>query len=239
MPAKYGGGKPPGVRCHAKKRDGEQCGNWASPGLKVCRYHGAGTKRAIARSAVIAEVMHWGLGDTAADPGEVLLRLVTQSAVRAERYAAMLEEAYDAAERLRAAHEAGHLLLAEDTSEEGEPAALQQARADLDRVFTTGGVAALVGQTYADTKNGDLYATGEAIRGLAQLEAAERDRCANFAAKAIAAGLAERHVRLAEQQGALIAEVLRAVLDDPELGLTPEQRRAMPHVARRHLAVVS
>ena len=34
--------------------------------------------------------------------------------------------------------------------------------------------------------------TGEAIRGLADLEAKERERCANFASKAVAAGLAER-----------------------------------------------
>ena len=41
--------------------------------------------------------------------------------------------------------------------------------------------------------------TGEAIRGLADLEAKERERCANFASKAVAAGLAERTVRIAER----------------------------------------
>jgi hypothetical protein len=45
-----------------------------------------------------------------------------------------------------------------------------------------------------------IYVTGEAIRGLADLEAKERERCANFATKAIAAGLAERTVRIAERQ---------------------------------------
>ncbi len=50
-------------------------------------------------------------------------------------------------------------------------------------------------------------------------------------------GIAEREVKLAEQHGRLIADVLRKVLADPELGLTAEQRRAVPAVARRHLSV--
>jgi hypothetical protein len=59
------------------------------------------------RAAVRAGVWSWGLGDTTFDPGEVLLRLVTQSAARAERCAMLLEEAYEAAERLKQAHDAG------------------------------------------------------------------------------------------------------------------------------------
>ena len=54
-----------------------------------------------AKAAVRAELLGWGLGDATVDPGEVLLRLVTQSAARAERYAILLEDAYEAAERLK------------------------------------------------------------------------------------------------------------------------------------------
>ena len=57
-----------------------------------------------------------------------------------------------------------------------------------------------------------MYITGEAIRGLADLEAKEQERCANFATKAIAAGLAERTVRVAERQGQLIVEMVQAAL---------------------------
>jgi hypothetical protein len=145
--------------------------------------------------------MSWGLGDTNVDPGEVLLRLVTQSAARAERYAMLLEEAYEAAERLKQAHDAGAQIEAPgdelaDTAE--------TARRDLDRIFNTGGVAALVGNTYGAAKDVGVYVNGEVIRGLADLEAKERERCANFATKAIAAGLAERTVRVAERQGQLM-----------------------------------
>jgi hypothetical protein len=51
--------------------------------------------------------MNWGLGDTTVDPGEVLLPLVTQCAAQAERYAMLLEETYEAAERLKRSFDAG------------------------------------------------------------------------------------------------------------------------------------
>ncbi len=98
---------------------------------------------------------------------------------------------------------------------------------------------ALVAETWIPTENAGSYKAGEYIRGLALLEGQERDRCAGFCAKAIAAGLAERQVRLAERQGALMADFLRAVLADPELGLTEAQQAAVPNIAQRHLALVS
>jgi hypothetical protein len=189
-----------------------------------------------AKGAVVLELRRWGLNghDELADPGQTLLKLITQSAARAEHYAALLEQAYDAAEELRRHHEAGALLAVDEDTLGGdgedddytEPPSIQAARATLDRIFTTGGVGALIGSTYSSTPAGHVYETGEAIRGLVQLEAQERDRCANFAVKGIAAGLAERQVRLAERQGALVADVLRAVLAD--LGLDP----AAPHVVQ-------
>jgi hypothetical protein len=85
-------------------------------------------------------------------------------------------------------------------------------------------VAALVGNTYGAAKDVGVYVTGEAIRGLADLEAKERDRCANFASKAVAAGLAERTVRVAERQGQLMVEMVQAALR--EVDLSPEQTSA-------------
>lgn len=187
------------MKCTAKTTAGSPCKLDAVKGALVCHKHGGAAPQVRAMAAVRAEAMRWGLGDTHVDPGEVLLRLVSQSAARAERYAAELEQLVEESPTLREA---------------------------------------LVGESWVATDAGS-YKAGEYIRGLAQLEAAERDRCAGFAAKAIAAGLAERQVRLAERQGALIADLLRAVMNDPELGLTEEQRKAMPHVARRHLAIAS
>jgi hypothetical protein len=98
------------VQCKAiSKQSGQQCKRKAIPGGTVCRYHGGGAQQVKAKAAVRAEVMAWGLGDSHVDPGEVLLRLVTQSAARAERYALLLEEAYEAAERLKRSFDAGAL----------------------------------------------------------------------------------------------------------------------------------
>lgn len=68
---------------------------------------------------------------------------------------------------------------------------------------------------------------------------AERKHLVDVSKAALAAGIAERQVRLAEQHGRLIVDILRKVLADPELALTDEQRRAVPTVARRHLTAVA
>ena len=227
-------------RCskHAKNADGGQCTQPAVKGTEppICRMHGAGAPQVKARAAVRAEVAAWRVGvDTKVDPGEILLRLVSQSAARAQHYGLLLEEAYDAAERLKTAHEVEGLL--EETAEgEDESASMQVARDDLKRIFTTGGVAALIGNTYGDSKTGGIYATGEAIRGLARLEAEERDRCAGFAKIAIAAGLAERQVRLAEKQVEIMAAALDAALE--AAGVPVAERGPAKLAAARHLRAV-
>lgn len=195
---------------------GGPCGANVIKGTTGCRRH-AGKRPAKARAegAVVVELRRWGLTSQTdlVDPGETLLKLVTQSAARADMLAGFLAEAVDAADRLRASGVAPQSdLLAEET-----------ARLDLERIFNHGAVAALVGHTYAGTQTSGVIATGEAIRGLAKLEAEERDRCANFAAKAVAAGLAERMVRLAERQGAMLAAILVGALED--LGVAAGEER--------------
>lgn len=221
--------------CVHMRRDGTGlCGANAVRGTDACKNHGGKPLEKLkAEGAVRLEVQRWGLNSavTLADPGTVLLRLVTQSAQRAEMLAGLLQEAYEAAERLRAAHEAEELVELEDHGEDGERADTQRVREDLQRIFTSGGVAALVGHQYGATKDGDVYATGEAIRGLARLEAEERDRCAGFAAKAIAAGLAERQVRLAERMGAAVIEILRSSVE----GLPAEMQQQVMHRAATRL----
>jgi hypothetical protein len=136
-------------------------------------------------------------------------------------YARLLQEAFDAGERLKEAHERGANIEALGDENAGTA---ETARRDLDRIFNTGGVAALVGNTHGAAKDVGVYIIGEAIRGLADLEAKERDRCANFAAKAVAAGLAECTVRVAERQGQLMVEMVQAAMR--EVDLSPEQASA-------------
>jgi hypothetical protein len=70
---------------------------------------------------------------------------------------------------------------------------------------------------------------------LMQLFNDERDRVAKVAKACLDAGVAERQVRLAERYGELLAGVLKAMFEDPELGLTGAQRKKLPDVTRRHL----
>jgi len=229
---------PPTGRCGAKTRGGGTCTQYPIRGTKRCRMHTGrpGRAGAKAKGQVVVELARWGLGDTTVDPGEVLLRLVTQSAERVGRYSRLLGEAYEAGERLREASEA--------TARDANAVGADQLTAvqDLRRILTTGGVAALIGFKYDATKDGDIYPAEEALRGLARLEAEERDRCASFAQKAVAAGLAERQVRVAERQGIEMAAVFRRVLDAvlaalfsrlvEVLGLSEEQQALVPELQR-------
>lgn len=181
---------------------GEPCGNNAVLGGTVCRFHGGGGPGYRQKAQLRYEVSRWQPGDTTEDPGEVLLRLVTQSMRRCTMYAALLEQLYDHCD-----------LLGADSEVEGLPASVQ----------------ALIGGTYSATPNGRVYQTGEQIRGLVQLEMAERKLCADFATKAVAAGLAERQVRMAERQGQAVIEAITVALD--AAGLTGDARMRAQNAA--------
>lgn|SRR6266850_5573456 len=84
-------------------RAGERCGNWPINGATVCRKHGGGAPQVRATAAVRAEIAKWGLGDSTVDPGEMLLRLLSQSASRAEMYALELEQLVSKSDTLREA----------------------------------------------------------------------------------------------------------------------------------------
>lgn len=71
-----------------------------------------------------------------------------------------------------------------------------------------------------------------------ELYSQERDRLVRMSALAIGAGIAERQVQLAERQGALVADVIRKLLDDPELGLNSGQRDRGRLIAAKHLRLV-
>jgi hypothetical protein len=182
--------------CTAKTKRGTACQSPAIKGANVCRKHGGAAPAVKARAAIRAELINWRLSDVADDPGEVLLRLVTQSRRRAEAYALELERV----------------------------AALSENLSD-----------ALIGDSLITGADGTVHKAGEYLRGIVELEAAERDRCYNFAVKAVAAGLAERQVRVAEAQAVQVAQLIRHLVSSPELGLTPVQREAALRVASREL----
>jgi hypothetical protein len=67
--------------------------------------------------------------------------------------------------------------------------------------------------------------------------ARERAHLVKVCAEAIRAGVEERRVQLAEQQGAAVAEAIRRILCD--LGLTAEQQTLVGEVVPRHLRAIA
>lgn len=187
-------------RCSKLRTNRQPCRAFAIKGSDplACRKHiGKSLEKARAEVAVREAVLQWGLGDTKTDPGELLLRLVTQAALRADAYARELARVVD------------------------------EKEGDLKK--------ALTGDSWTSGGEGsEPVKTGEYIRAITKLEAEERDRAASFATKAIAAGLAERQVRLAERQAELAAQFVHAVLDELGVGGTPQAQAAI----RKHLTLL-
>ncbi len=70
-----------------------------------------------------------------------------------------------------------------------------------------------------------------------QLQQQERAHLVRVCKETIAAGVEERRVRLAEQQGSMLAGVIKAILGD--LDLSPEQAAKVSSVVPRHLRAVA
>lgn len=188
------------MKCTATNRQGKPCRINASPGANVCWRHGANAPQVKANAAIRVELSRWGMdGNTdLADPGETLLRLLTQSKIRAELYSAEVSKMVD---------------------EHGMQEAL------------TGDVQVI------DPQSGTLTKINEYVRAMAQLELQERDRCAKFAKLALDAGIAERQVRIAERQGALIEQVLMTAFE--RMDLSADQRQLAPAAIREALQLVA
>lgn len=200
------------MQCKAHRRNGDQCGNHAIKGGEVCRMHGGSIP-----------------------------------AVKAKAAQRVAERKAEAAMKLFAA-----------------PVDIDPANALLELVQWTAGevrywraeVAQIAEQTpdqltWGKTTHEDGYTSGEqggpfektvteAVPPVAyrMLESAQ-DRLAKYAAAALRAGVEERRVRLAEDQGALVAQVIRRILDRLDLAewqaelvstVVPEELRALAAV---------
>jgi hypothetical protein len=97
----------------------------------------------------------------------------------------------------------------------------------------------IVGDVYSLARSGEAIATSEDARALVKLYGDERDRLAKVSKMALDAGLAEREVRLMEEQAAQIVAVFRTVV--MKLALSAVQQRealAMVTVELRRLGGV-
>ena len=112
----------------------------------------------------------------------------------------------------------------------------------LEELYRTAGHVAWLGDTVAELERDELHGPvgdGENARREAsvwiRLYQDERAQLARVAKTCVDVGIEERRVKIAEEQGALFAQVIRGILDDLGVADNPE----VPAVIRRHLTLVS
>ncbi len=115
---------------------------------------------------------------------------------------------------------------------------IDPARALLEELWRTAGHVAWLRNKIDEFGDDLLYLTEQGMKPRAFLDVyqAERRHLAKVASMALAAGVAERQVKIAEEQGALVAMAIKAILQD--LGLTEEQQAQAPSIVRRHLSAI-
>ena len=197
------------MRCKAKRRDGQQCGSHAVKGLEVCRMHGASSP---------------------------------QSRAKRDRYLAEQKasrEVHRLAQPITT--DPAQALLDLVSSAAGE-VAYWRARVDeiqdRDEKRLTSGLTKIT-----EGKDRGGVTTLRTVETIAAIEyrmwVDARERLARYATAALRAGVEERRVRLAEDQGALVAQVIRRILDRLDLSewqaemvgsVVPEELRALSQV---------
>lgn len=190
--------------CAASRSRGRgTCHGPAITGTAKCRMH-AGEPAAVARAKGEA-ISAWSLsGEPGVDPGRAVLAVLHMTWLRVALLAGLLERQVAAA---GGGSDGG------TGSESG-----------------TTGAPGLVGHRYSSGPDG-LYAASEAVRGLAALEAAERERVVRFAEVASRMGVEARYLALAEQQASRVVTALMRAQEG--VGLSVDVR---DEVARRFVA---
>ena len=210
--------KPVKVKCKARKQDGTACGAYPIRGAEVCRVHGgrapqvkAAAARRLAAQAAEQAVRTLGLA-VDISPTEALLEEVRWTAGHVAWLRSRVQELAEGPTHRRVTFD-------------GE---------DEDLLETPGQRGALTwGTTKVKTGGDDAGTTQEAKPSIwYELYARERTHLIKVCDAAIRAGVEERRVRLAEQQGDLLALAIRRILDAFGLADDPRVPEVVPGVLR-------
>lgn len=215
------GGRDGPPLCGAKKRQGEghctQVAGWGTDhvGTGPCKLHGGNTathRTAGQRQLATQACNRLGIA-IEKDPGEALLGELWETVGNVAFYRDLVTDL--------PAHPGDDVYVPSDDERKGH---------------WQRGEVGLYGRTYHLSG----APTGEAKPHiLVQLYNAERKHLKDVAAEALKAGVEQRRVEIEQERATLVADVMRAIFDDPELGLDREQRHAGMRVAARHLRAVS
>ena len=194
-------------RCTAKaKSTGVQCARYAIEGASTCRVHGSGSRKAKAAAARrVAEAK------AAAEAEKAVTTLGLSRDVSPSE--ALLEEVR---------WTAGHVDWLRDRVREVERDELVWGKTKWKQT---------------DSADGPIKETVEGATPSVWYDLYEKERkhLVAVCTAALRAGVEERRVRLAEAQGAQVAEVIRAILDDLSLTLEQQQKVATVVPARLRL----
>ncbi len=114
----------------------------------------------------------------------------------------------------------------------GLPREVMPQQALLEELHRTAGHVAWLGIQLNETAR---LTVGEEPSVWVKLYQAERKHFADVAKTCIQAGIEERRVRIAEEQGRLIAQVIRGILNDLDVADRPE----VPDIVRKHLTLAA
>lgn len=219
-PARHAVGRQPEEheRCTARNTQRRRCGGWKAYGTDVCYVHGARApqvRRAAERrqqeAAARQAVVTYGLPQDVS-PTEALLQEIHATA--------------------------GHVAWLRDLVGSLETSALVWGPASETEfalpAATTDDAPAEVGSA---SRREVVSRAG--VNVWLRLYQAERKHLVEVSAEAIRCGIEERRVKLAESQGALIADLIKRLLDDPTLGLSTEQRQLGRRIASNHLRALA
>jgi len=203
-------------RClgHRRKHPSEPCRAWPNNGSDVCRIHGASSPQAIAKATQ---------------------RIEQAAIIEAVRVFGAARNGVSEEQALR--EELSRTL--------GHIEWLKIVVADLEEedIFW-GRTAEETGRESGSGIGGETEKDHASIRREARLNVAvsylmeERKHLKGLAVEMVKLGLREREVQIEEQQGHLWASIMRAVLDDEALGLSPAQLEKAPEIVSRHLRLV-
>jgi hypothetical protein len=197
-------------RCWGRKNTGDQCGQIAMRGQNVCKNHGGMAPQNLAKAEE---------------------RLTEEKArVLVETYGRKIETTASEALLDEVQWTAGHVAWLRERVQEIESATVVAG--------TDTGHPLVWGITKEKSGGEDYGTTSEAVPNVwLKLYQQERSHLVTVCSQAIKAGIEERRIRLAESQGALIAQAIRAILGD--LQLTTEQQARVPEIVPRHLRALA
>lgn len=207
------------TECTKRRKAGGVCHGAAVAGTDACRMHGGQKGEVLKAKGAALSAWRAVLGRPGVSPSEAVMAMLQMSWARVHLYASLLERQVTDAPAWRVA----------DVPESGGTGGLEDPE--------LGPGAGLIGHTRSGVKDIGIFATGEAARGLTLLEEKERDRCVRFAKVAHDMGVADREIRLAEAQGALLAGAISRILD--ALSLTTAQRALVPTVVPEVLLAIA